>query len=57
MIIRSLIDAKFPDDIKRFNLFTHLNQEELQEIASHLIYKRFTKGADAPRPLTKILTL
>jgi len=32
------------DDIKRFNLFAHLTQDELQEIASHLIYKRFAKG-------------
>lgn len=31
-------------DIKRFNLFSHLTQDELQEIASHLIYKRFSKG-------------
>jgi CRP-like cAMP-binding protein len=32
------------DDIKRFNLFSHLTQDELQEIASHLIYKRFARG-------------
>ena len=32
------------DDIKRFNLFSHLTQDELQDIASHLIYKRFARG-------------
>ncbi|MEA3244417.1 MAG: cyclic nucleotide-binding domain-containing protein [Pseudomonadota bacterium] len=32
------------DDIKRFDLFAHLTQDELQEIATHLIYKRFPKG-------------
>ena len=32
------------DDIKRFSLFSHLTQDELQEIASHLIYKRLKKG-------------
>lgn len=37
-------DDEFLDiaaEIKRFNLFAHLTQDELQEIASHLIYKRF----------------
>jgi CRP-like cAMP-binding protein len=32
------------DNIKRFDLFSHLTQDELQEIATHLIYKRFPKG-------------
>jgi CRP-like cAMP-binding protein len=30
--------------IQRFDLFSHLTQDELQEIASHLIYKRFPRG-------------
>ncbi|MGD8934045.1 MAG: cyclic nucleotide-binding domain-containing protein [Gammaproteobacteria bacterium] len=40
-------DDEFLDiagDIKRFDLFSHLTQDELQEIASHLIYKRFPRG-------------
>ena len=40
-------DDEFLDmaaSIKRFNLFSNLAQDELQEIASQLIYKRFTKG-------------
>ena len=31
-------------EIGRFNLFSHLTQDELQVIASRLIYKRFAKG-------------